>query len=148
MLNFTLIMVAIAAMFLMVAMTIDGILIGDSQGVKKEENIPLWKKIFPFEVWIIIAVAIGAIAMIVKTERSLEWVILLGYPLTVFVGNFVADVFDCPRQGDKLIAIVSGIALLAMAMNKIGFINVPFDETSLVLAVSLLFVLPRMARSL
>ena len=86
--------------------------------------------------------------MIVKTERSLEWVILLGYPLTVFVGNFVADVFDCPRQGDKLIAIVSGIALLAMAMNKIGFINVSFDETSLVLAVSLLFVLPRMARSL
>lgn len=147
MLKFTLIMIAVAAMFLMVAMTIDGILIGDSQ-VKKEENIPLWKRIFPFEVWIIIAVAIGAIAMIVKTERSLEWVILLGYPLTVFVGNFVADMFDCPRQGDKLIAIVSGIALLAMAMNKIGFINVSFDETSLVLAVSLLFVLPRMARSL
>ena len=147
MLKFTLIMIAVAAMFLMVAMTIDGILIGDSQ-VKREENIPLWKRIFPFEVWIIIAVAIGAIAMIVKTERSLEWVILLGYPLTVFVGNFVADMFDCPRQGDKLIAIVSGIALLAMAMNKIGFINVSFDETSLVLAVSLLFVLPRMARSL
>ena len=147
MLKFTLIMIAVAAMFLMVAMTIDGILIGDSQ-VKKEENIPLWKRIFPFEVWIIIAVAIGAIAMIVKTERSLEWVILLGYPLTVFVGNFVADMFDCPRQGDKPIAIVSGIALLAMAMNKIGFINVSFDETSLVLAVSLLFVLPRMARSL
>lgn len=147
MLKFTLIMIAVAAMFLMVAMTIDGILIGDSQ-VEKEENIPLWKRIFPFEVWIIIAVAIGAIAMIVKTERSLEWVILLGYPLTVFVGNFVADMFDCPRQGDKLIAIVSGIALLAMAMNKIGFINVSFDETSLVLAVSLLFVLPRMARSL
>ncbi len=147
MLKFTLIMIAVAAMFLMVAMTIDGILIGDSQ-VKKEENIPLWKRIFPFEVWIIIAVAIGAITMIVKTERSLEWVILLGYPLTVFVGNFVADMFDCPRQGDKLIAIVSGIALLAMAMNKIGFINVSFDETSLVLAVSLLFVLPRMARSL
>lgn len=147
MLKFTLIMIAVAAMFLMVAMTIDGILIGDSQ-VKKEENIPLWKRIFPFEVWIIIAVAIGAITMIVKTERSLEWVILLGYPLTVFVGNFVADMFDCPRQGDKLIAIVSGIALLAMAMNKIGFINVSFDETSLVLAVSLLFVLPRMACSL
>lgn len=85
MLKLTLIMIAIAVMFLMVAMTIDGILIGDSQGVKKEENIPLWKRIFPFEVWIIIAVAIGAIAMIVKTERSLEW------------GNLIGLSTDCVR---------------------------------------------------
>lgn len=148
MLKFTLIMIAIAVMFLMVAMTIDGILIGDNQGAKKQGNIPLWKRILPFEVWVIVAVAIAAIAMIVQSKMSVEWVVLFGYPFAVVTGNFVADMFDCPRQGDKLIAIVSGIALLIMAVNKVGFINVSFDETSLVLAMSLLFVLPRMARSL
>ena len=40
MLKLTLIMIAIAVMFLMVAMTIDGILIGDSQELKRRKTFP------------------------------------------------------------------------------------------------------------
>lgn len=148
MLKFMVVMMFIAAMFLVVAMSINGILIGDAQGVATEENFPLWKKVLPVEAWVVVTAIFVAIAMILHAEKSVEWVILLGYPLGIFVSNFVADIFDCPRQGDKIITIVGCATLFVMAVSKFGFVHISFDETSLIVAVTALFVLPRMARSL
>lgn len=145
MLKFMIVATSIAVMFLVVAMGIDEVLTEDTQGIEKGENLPLWKKILPVEAWVIVTAVFVAIAMIMHTEKSVEWVILIGYPLGIFASNFVADMFYCPRQGDKITAVVGCVTLLAMTVSKLGFVHISFDETSLIIAVTALFVLPRMA---
>lgn len=72
MLKFMIAVTGILVMFLIVAMGIDEVLIEDTQGIEKGENLPLWKKILPVEAWVIVTAIFVAIAMIMHTEKVLN----------------------------------------------------------------------------